>query len=220
MKFDVVGNPDVGDLTVTLKDGESILAEAGAMSRMSGNMDMSTRMIGGLMKAMVRKMVGGESLFVGEYTANEDGQFISLAPAAPGTILHRKMNGNETFHLTKGAFLACTPDIKLKTKFGGLKAFFSGEGAFFIEVSGEGDLFYNAYGGVVEKEIDGEYIVDTGHLVAWESTLDYKIGGMGGIKQTLFSGEGLVMRFNGHGRIFMQTRHLNSFASWLAGYCR
>lgn len=220
MNFEIVGNPDVGDLTITLQEGEAIWTEAGAMSRMSADLDMQTRMIGGLVKAAIRKMVGGESLFVGEYKATKDGQFVSLAPASPGTVLHRKMREGETFHLTAGAFLACSPGMTLRTKFGGLKAFFSGEGAFFIEVSGEGDLFFNAYGAIIEKDLDGDYTVDTGHLVAWEPTLNYRIGGMGGLKQTLFSGEGLVMKFSGTGKIWLQTRHLNSLAGWLAKYCR
>ncbi len=218
MKFDISGNPDYGDLTVALGAGESIWAESGAMSRMSSHLGMRSRMIGGVLQAIVRKLVGGESLLVGEYTASRT-SFVSLSPAEPGCILHRPMKG-ETFHLTAGSFLACTPGMNLHTRFGGLRAFFSGEGGFFIEVSGTGDLFYNAYGGVVEKQVDGGLTVDTGHLVAWEPTLQYTIGGMGGLKQTLFSGEGLVMKFTGRGKVFLQTRHLSGMAGWLSPYCR
>jgi uncharacterized protein (TIGR00266 family) len=124
----------------------------------------------------------------------------------------------DSFLLTAGSFLACTPGLELSTRFGGLRAFFSGEGAFLVEVSGQGDLFYNAYGGVVEKEVQGEFVVDTGHVVGWEPTLSYTIGGMGGLKQTLFSGEGLVMRFTGQGKLILQTRHLPSLAGWLSPY--
>ena len=95
----------------------------------------------------------------------------------------------ETVHLTAGSFVACTPGVTMKTRFGGLRAFFSGEGAFYLECSGSGDLFFNAYGAVHEREVNGSFIVDTGHLVAWESSLRYEIKGMGGLKQTLFSGE-------------------------------
>ena len=109
--------------------------------------------------------------------------------------------------------------MRIRPRFGGFKALFSSEGVVLLEVSGSGDLFYSAFGAVIEREIDGEFTVDTGHVVAWEPTLDYTIGGMGGLKQTLFSGEGLVMRFAGHGRIWLQTRHLPSLAGWLAPYC-
>lgn len=218
MQFDIGGNPDYGDLTVVLEEGESIWSESGAMSRMSADMQMKAKLVGGFVQAVVRRLVGGESLLISEYTATRK-SFVSFSPSIPGTILHRKLNG-DAFYLTAGAFLACTPGIDFKTRFGGLKAFFSGEGAFFIECSGKGDLFYNAYGGVVEKEVRGSLIVDTGHLVAWEPTLNYHIRGMGGLKQTLFSGEGLMMHFQGSGKLYLQTRHLGGLAGWLTPYCR
>jgi uncharacterized protein (TIGR00266 family) len=217
MKFDISGNPSYGDLTIALAAGESVWAEGGAMSRMSSHLELQTRLVGGLLPSVIRKLVGGESLFISEYTAPRMA-FISLAPFHPGCVLHRAMQGDRYF-LTAGSLLACTPGMTLATRFGGLRALFSGEGAFLIEVSGQGDLFYSAYGGVVEKEIDGELIVDTGHVVAWEPTLSYTIGGMGGLKQTFFSGEGLVMRFSGRGKLVLQTRHLPALAGWLRPYC-
>ncbi|MFO7904907.1 MAG: TIGR00266 family protein [Pirellulaceae bacterium] len=151
MKFDIGGNPSYGDLTIALAAHESVWSEGGAMSRMSGHMELRTQMIGGLLKSVVRRLVGGESLFISEYTAPRMA-FVSLAPTYPGCILHREMKG-DSFFLTSGSFLACTPGMNLDTRFGGLRAFFSGEGGFLIEVSGQGDLFYNAYGGVVEKPL-------------------------------------------------------------------
>ncbi len=217
MKFDISGNPSYGDLTIALAAGESFWSEGGAMSRMSSHIELNTRLVGGLLKSAVRRIVGGESLFVSEYTARQMA-FVSLSPACPGSILHRTMKGDH-FFLTAGAFLGCTPGMTLGTRFGGLRAFFSGEGGFLIDVSGQGDLFFNAYGGVVEKDIQGEFVVDTGHVVGWEPTLSYTIGGMGGLKQTLFSGEGLVMRFQGQGKLFLQTRHMSALAGWLRPYC-
>lgn len=218
MQFEIAGNPDYGDLTVALAPGEAIWAEGGAMSRMTANMQVQVRLVGGIIQALLRRVFGGESLLISEYTADGNG-FVSLSPTYPGTVLHRRLNG-EPFILTAGAFLACTPGIQLRTRFGGLKAFFSGEGAFFIECSGHGDLFYCGYGGVLEKEVNGSLIVDTGHVVAWEKSLDYQIRGMGGLKQTLFSGEGLVMQFHGTGKIYLQTRHLGGLVRWLTSYCR
>lgn len=218
MQFDISGNPDYGDLTVALAPGETIQIEGGAMSRMSAHLSMQSRILGGFFQGMVRKVFGGESLFIGEYTAVDSPGYVSLSPSIPGCVLHREMQG-DTFILTGGAFLACTPGLEIKPRFGGLKALFSGEKAFVLEVSGEGDLFYNGYGGVVEKQVDGEFIVDTGHVVAWEPSLTYSIGGMGGLKQTLFSGEGLVMRFKGQGTVWVQTRHMGALSGWLRKYC-
>jgi len=118
-------------------------------------------------------------------------------------------------NIMAGGFLACTPGVNIKAKFGGLKALFSGEGAFLLEASGSGDLFFNSFGGVVEKEINGEFIVDTGHVVAFDPTLDYKITGMGSFKSTMLSGEGMVMRFSGNGKLYLQTRNVSGIASWL-----
>ncbi len=218
MKFDISGNPAYGDLTVDLAAGESVWSEGGAMSRMSSHMELKTRLVAGLLKSVLRKLVGGESLFISEYSAPQAGS-VSLSPGCPGTIMHRQMTG-DSFLLTAGSFLACTPGMELRTKFGGIRAFFSGEGGFLIEVEGTGDLFFNSFGGVIEKEVDGELIVDTGHVVAFEPSLSYTIGGMGGLKQTLFSGEGLVMRFNGRGKLYLQTRQMPALAGWLTPYCR
>ena len=135
----------------------------------------------------------------------------------PGAIVHRKMEG-ELLRLSAGSYLASSAGISLETRFGGLKALFSGEGAFVFDAQGEGDLLFNAYGAIVERELDGELTVDTGHVVAWESSLDYSIEGMGGLKQTLFSGEGLVMRFSGSGKIWLQTRTLSETAGWITPY--
>ena len=217
MKFDISGNPDYGDLTVAMEPGDAIWAESGGMNRMTSHLAMKTHMVGGLAQSVVRKFLGGESLFVAEYTASQLG-FVGISPATPGCVLHREMTG-DSFMLTAGAFLACTPGMDLTPRFGGMRSFFSGEGVVLIEVTGTGDLFYNAFGGVVEREVDGEFIVDTGHVVAWEPTLNYTISGMGGLKQTLFSGEGLVMKFSGHGRLVLQTRHLGGLAGWLSPYC-
>ena len=150
MKPQIIGNPDYGELTVQLEPGEKFWSESGAMSRMSADINVKGRLIGGFFKAFIRKMVGGESLFITEYTA-ESGGLLSMSPKNPGTVLHRALN-NDSFYLTAGSFLACTPGLELKTRFGGFKAFFSGEGAFFIEMKGKGDVFYTSYGGVIEKE--------------------------------------------------------------------
>jgi len=218
MKFEIEGNPDYGQLTVDLAAGETIAAEGGAMAWMSDGMQMNSRLLGGLGRALIRKCFGGESLFVGEYEHPAGGRVV-FSPSSPGSVCHRALQG-DTFILTAGSFLACSPGIDLKTRFGGLKALFSGEGAFVLECRGTGDLFFNAYGAVCERQVDGSLTVDTGHVVAWEPSLSYTIGGMGSLKSTLFSGEGLVMKFTGTGTIWLQTRTMGGLAGWLTPFCR
>lgn len=218
MQFEIHGNPDYGDLEVQLAAGDTILSESGAMNRMSGRLSVGSRLMGGFARSLVRKVLGGESLFLAEYSASGSGS-VGFSPKLPGTVLHRQLSG-DSFFLTGGSFLACTPGVELSLRFGGIKAFFSKEGAFFIECSGTGDVFYNSYGAVVEREVDGSLIVDNGHLVAWEPSLDYEITTTGGLKQTLFSGEGLVMKFKGKGKILLQSRHLGGVINWLRPYCK
>ena len=95
---------------------------------------------------------------------------------------------------------------------------FSGEGLFIIECGGVGDLFFNTFGALIEREIDGEFTVDTGHVVAWEPTLSYRLQGMGSLKSTMLSGEGLAMRFSGKGKIYLQTRTMDALAGWLTPF--
>ncbi|MCY4522778.1 MAG: TIGR00266 family protein [Caldilineaceae bacterium] len=216
MEFRIEGNPDYGHLIVGLGPGERMVAEGGAMAWMSDGVQMKARLLGGFLRAFARKLVGGESLFVGEYSHPTGGE-VAFSPATPGNISHYALFGNSLI-LTGGAFMACTPGVRLKTRFGGFKAMFSGEGMFLIECSGQGDLFFNTYGALVEREVADGFTVDTGHVVAWEPTVDYSMRGMGGLKSTLLSGEGLAMRFSGQGKVFLQTRTLGSVANWLTPF--
>ena len=216
MDHSIDGNPDYGHLTVRLNPGESFIAEGGAMSWMSSGAEVKARLLGGFLPALIRKLVGGESLFVGEYSHLTGGE-VTFSPAAPGTIGHRRLSG-DSLVLTGGSFMACSPGVNLATRFGGLRSMFSGEGMFLIECSGFGDLFFNTYGAMIEREVDGSFTVDTGHVVAWEPSLEYTIRGMGGLKSTLLSGEGLAMRFSGSGKIYLQTRTIGSLASWLSPF--
>jgi uncharacterized protein (TIGR00266 family) len=123
--------------------------------------------------------------------------------------------GGETICLQPGAYVASTPELKLKARWAGFKSWFSGEGLFKLTVSGTGTLWYGAYGELLEKQVDGEYIVDTAHLVAYEPHMKLKIQLAGGLFSSLFSGEGFVTRIEGQGKITIQTRSLSGLAGWL-----
>ena len=217
MDFSIDGNPDYGQLKVELRPGDRIVAEGGSMAWMSAGANVKLRLLGGLFKSLVRRLVANESLFVAEYSHPGVG-FVTFSPATPGSVAHRRLDG-DSFILTAGSYMASTPGIELKTRFGGLRSLFSGEGAFLIECSGTGDLFFNAYGALVEKEIDGSLTVDTGYVVAWEPGVSYRIRGMGNLKSTVLSGEGLAMSFSGTGKVFLQTRTMGGVAGWLTPFC-
>jgi len=219
MSVEVVSNPDFGHLEISLDQGQSIICESGAMAAMDSDLKLDTQMMGGFFPALWRKMVAGESLLSGVYTSQRSGSRLWLSPSIPGQVVAYSLAGRSLL-LTSGSFLACEGGVKLGTRFGGLKAMFSGEGMFFIEASGNGTLWFNSYGSIIERQVEGELIVDTGHVVAWEPGLSWTVTGMGNLFSTFFSGEGLVLKFSGSGKVWLQTRSVSGLASWLAGYCR
>jgi uncharacterized protein (TIGR00266 family) len=215
-----------------LNQGEQINTESGSMLGMTTGMDIKTRMnrsydkkanivvrffsaLWGFFVAMMRKIFGGESFFINTYTAKQDNSELILAPSVIGDIVHFPMSGQKMI-IQASSFLASSPDVSLKLKWGGLRTLFGGEGLVMLQAAGQGDLFINSYGGVVPIDIQGAYIVDTGHVVAFEDSLSFKIKRVGGWKSTLFSGEGLVCHFSGTGKLFIQTRQLGSLVSWLS----
>jgi len=104
----------------------------------------------------------------------------------------------------------------VETKWQGLtKGFFSGESLFLIRCQGKGDLWFSSYGGIINIDVDGDYVVDTGNIVAFTDGLEYEITKVGGYKSLFFSGEGFVCRFSGKGKVWIQTRKVNAFTSWL-----
>ncbi|QDU66413.1 TIGR00266 family protein [Engelhardtia mirabilis] len=218
MQIQLDGNPDFGRASLVLGSHEVVRTESGAMSFADPGLDLRVVVPGGLLGGLARRLLGGESFFLGEYQGPRGGR-LGIAPSLPGEVIHRTLRG-ETLRLTAGSFLACSEGIATRTRFGGLRSLFSGEGAFLIEVSGEGELLFNAYGAIVERELDGELIVDTGHLVAFEESIEYEISGFGGLKSTLFSGEGLTMRMRGRGRVWLQTRTVRGTAGWVTPYLR
>jgi uncharacterized protein (TIGR00266 family) len=213
LKFKIDGSPDFSFLTVTLPAGQMLKVEASAMATMDTNLVMKTKMKGG-----ISRMLSGENLFLNEFTAENGQGEIGIAPATPGDLIHRYLRG-ETLYLQSGAFVASSPDIKIETKWQGFtKGFFSGESLFLIRASGEGDLWLNSYGAIIEIDVKDGYVVDTGNIVAFTEGLEYSISKVGGYKSLFFSGEGFVCRFKGEGKLWIQTRSVGAFAGWASKY--
>ncbi|NCA21521.1 MAG: TIGR00266 family protein [Crocinitomicaceae bacterium] len=207
-KFDC--KPDFGYLTINVPAGKMVKVEAAAMAGMDTNMEMKTKLKGGF-----KRFLSGESLFINEFTAKNGNAEIQIAPASPGDIDHVYLD-NESIFLQNSAFVASGSEIDVQTKWQGFtKGFFSGENFFLIKCTGKGDVWFNSYGGIIPIDVDGSYVVDTGHIVAFTEGLDYSISSVGGYKSLFFSGEGLVCRFSGTGRVWIQTRKLQPFLSWL-----
>ena len=215
MQVDIRYKPSYSLAIVSLGAGESVQAEGGAMVSMSSNVAVQTGMRGGLVGALKRKVLGGESFFMNTFTSEGSAGEITFAPSLPGDVQVRELSG-ETFFLQSGSYIASPDSIQVDTQWGGAKTFFGSEGLFLLKATGSGPLIFSSYGAIHEVEVTGRsYIVDTGHIVGFTSGLDFNVKRVGGWKSTVFSGEGLVCEFTGTGKLFMQTRSSQAFLSWL-----
>jgi uncharacterized protein (TIGR00266 family) len=141
---------------------------------------------------------------------------MTLASPLPGDIMHVPMAGG-VMMVQSGSFICSSPGVTTDTQWGGAKTFFAGEGLFLLKCQGQGDLFVSSYGAIhpVELQAGQSYVVDTGHIVAFEGTMNFNVRGSGGLKQTLFSGEGLVAEFTGPGRLYLQSRNFMALVQTL-----
>lgn len=218
MKTTIEAAPAFGYLHVDLDPGESIWAEPDAMASMSTQIQLSTSMNGGFMTALAKKFLGGESFFINKFTNKGTSvQRVTLVQAMPGDLreLLFLAGQRQSFCFQPGAYVASTRNIKLGVRWAGWASFLAREGLFKLEVKGEGKVFYGAYGAMVEKNVVGEYIVDTGHLVGYDPSISLHVQLAGGIFSSFFGGEGLVTRLEGKGKVILQTRSLSGFAAWL-----
>ena len=216
MKVDVRYRPAYALAMVTLDAKETIQVESGAMVGMSPDLEMETEARGGFLKSLTRSMFGGESFFLNTYTASSPGDSVALAPPLPGDISVIEMH-DETLLVQSGSYLASSEGIEVDTKWSGAKTFFGSEGLIMLKISGTGTLIVSSYGAIhpVELEAGQSYVVDTGHLVTFESHMQYQVKKVAGWKSTLFSGEGLVAELAGPGKLTLQSRSQDSFLSWL-----
>jgi uncharacterized protein (TIGR00266 family) len=197
---------------VQLDANEAIRTESGAMVGMSANLHLESKMQGGLLASLGRAVLAGESLFQSTYTAQGGPGEILLAPSTPGDILGIELN-NQAFFVQRGSWLAGTTALNLETKFAGMQMI-GGEGAFLIKVSGTGTLLLSSYGAIhkVVLAAGESYIVDSGHIVAFEASVKYEATKAAkGLLSTVTSGEGLVFRYTGPGEIYLQSRNLQAF---------
>lgn len=216
MEYEIRNRPAFANVLIRLTRGESVVTESDAMASMSSSLSLRTRWSGGFFSAILRHLFGGESLFMNEYSTASSGELVLTQPT-PGDIECIELKG-QSLYLQAGAFIGCDPTVQMGLGFAGFASFFAKEGLFRLRCSGHGRLWFGAYGGIVVKDIQDEFIVDSGHLVAFEPSVHLSIGLAGGIFSSLFSGEGLVMRLKGPGRAYLQSRSIEALASWVNGH--
>jgi len=213
MQFDVQYRPANSLARVLLQPGESVVAESGAMVGMSTNVQMQTQS-GGVVSGL-KRLFGGESFFRNTFYVQDGPGEVLLAHAVCGdmTVLEMTQYG---YYVQSTSYIASTPNVQINTKIGGFKTFFAGEGLFVLQATctGPGQMLIGAFGGIQELQCDGNLVIDTGHLVAWDSTLEYSVGkSASGWIGSFLSGEGLVCHFRGQGRIWIQSRNPAEYGS-------
>lgn len=224
-KFSVTGEVDPF-LHVSLARGESISCESDAMVMIEDTLDLSGRMQGGIGQALMRRLANGESFFQQHIEARRGDGDCLLAPTLPGAIDVLDV-GARQYNIADGAYLASTTGVQVTAKSQGIgNALFAGTGGFFIgQSSGSGQLVVSGFGSIFGLDVvpGKDLIIDNGHVVCWDSTLRYEIaastsqgqGMLGSLVNSVKSGEGVVLRFSGSGKVTVCSRNRNSFVTWL-----
>ncbi len=215
MQIEIMHRPSYSLAVARLTPNERIRAEAGAMVSMSSSVAIETKAEGGLLKSLGRAVLGGESFFQNFFVASAQGGEVTLAPELPGDMMLIELKGSKLM-LQAGSYVASENGVELTAKVS-MKACLSAEGISMLEATGAGKLLVSSYGAIFERTIgSGEkYIVDTTHLVAFDASMGVTPKTVGGLKSTLFSGEGLVVELTGPGTIYMQTRSPKALIDWI-----
>ena len=214
MEVEILHGPGNSAARVTLGTSETCTAEGGAMVSMSGDMDVQTtthkKGKGGILKG-VKRLLAGENFFINHFTAGGAGGEVLLAATLPGDMMCRTLN-SENWIVQGGSYVASETGVEIDLGWQGFKSFLSGESIFWLHLNGTGKVVINSFGAIYPIDVDGEYIVDTGHIVAFEETLDFKISKAGkSWFSSILGGEGLVCRFQGRGTVWCQSHNSTSF---------
>ena len=223
MKHEILYQPSYSLAVVSLDQGEQIMAESGAMVSMSPTIKVEAKAAGGSFFGAIKSAVGGESLFRTTFRAESGPGEVAFAPSSMGDVMAVSMTGPK-FFVQPGSYLAGDVGLAVNVQ-GSMRGMLSGEGLFLLTIEGSGLLLLSSFGAIHPKTLAAgeEYIVDTGHIVAFEHTVGYQIekasgqsqgvgGFLKGMVQSALTGEGFVCRYRGPGRIYLQTRQLPGFA--------
>lgn len=215
MQIEILHRPDSAIAHITLESGEELVAEGGSMVAMNGSINASTTLKqgkGGGILGGLKRMLAGESLFLSVFRSPISGGEIFLAPDLVGDIIVHEMSHGQELVVQAGSYLASSAYVDIDLGFQGFKSFFSGESIFWLQISGTGTVLLSSFGGIYDIDVEGEYIVDTGHIVAFEKSLTFEITKAGSSWIGAFlGGEGLVCKFKGRGKLYCQTHNPSAF---------
>lgn len=218
MRVQLRGGPSYTMAYCQMDRGETVQSERGALVMMSPDVGVSFTTGGGVVKGMIRKKFGAESMFLGLYQAKVHNAWVAFAPAMPGDIIPVEVTENGPPLVAEtGAFLAADGAVKIAVRPARTTAMLMREGATALHFRGSGTVLLCAYGAIemVALGPNQSTIVDTGHLVAFDDSVQMRARPLGGAVAAAATGEGLVAEITGPGRVWVQTRSPEEFGSWL-----
>ncbi len=200
---------------IKLAGDEQIKVEPGAMVSHTDGLTTETKAEGGFFGGL-KRMVAGESFFQNTWKAPAGGGELTVAPSLPGDMVVLKIGGGD-FLLASGAYVASEMSVAMDASWGGAKGFFGFGGLILLRITGTGQVVAATYGAIEERVLTAgqRYVVDTGHIVGFDATVQFAVIKSGGWKSTILGGEGLVCQLTGPGRVLMQSRSTEAFLSWL-----
>ena len=225
-QFSLVGSPEPF-LHVAMRRGDKIFCESNAMVMMEDPLELKGRLQGGLMQSLLRRFANEESLFQQHIEAVRGDGDCLLSAALDGDMQILDVGATQ-YLLSDGAFVAAHDSVEVKARLnsslGG--AFFGNTGGFLVmETSGQGQVVVAGCGTLFEIEVEPnkEIVIDNGHVVCWESRLNYSLsvstsqssGLLGNLMNSVMSGEGMVLRFSGKGKVVICSRNRQNLLAWL-----
>ena len=221
MQFDIENGPSYAVVRATMDRGDRLMAETGAMISRTESVHADAEVgggegIGGVIKSAVSS---SKDLVENAFEAEADGAELTLAPDHPGDVFGVDVGEDGPIRVNSGSTLAWQPTVDRSTAFNDAGGFFSSGSLRVLELSGSGRAFLSAYGSIVETEVTPEdaTVVDTDHLIAWTDGLSVSRETDGSIKSAMLGGEGLVSKFSGRGRVWIQTRNPAVFRTQAGG---
>ncbi len=218
MKYEIKYDPSYSMLVVDLEVGERITGEAGALTYMTPNINVETRTREkSILGTLKTSLLGGQSLFVTDFTSIGGPGQIALGAAPIGDIQKLELNPNQGWIIERSSYLASSNHVDLDVRWEGFSRGLFGQGLFMIKTTGSGDLFINTFGAIDEHQLEPgeELVVDNFHLVAFSDSCEYEVKKFGNWKETILSGEGLVTHIRGPGKVYLQTKNLREFVEFL-----
>ncbi len=207
MKYSIIGN-NLQLVSIELKPGEKVYAEAGGFVYKSENVQMKASAKGGITEAF-KRVLTAESFFVAEFFTENGEGIVGFGPSVPGKIKPITLKKGQEFIAERDAFLCAEESVSLDIKIvKAAAAIFGGEGIILQKLKGPGAAFINVLGDMIEYSLEEGQVLEIarGHVAGFEPSVEYDVRYVGDIKTAVFGGSGLLLaKLTGPGTVYLQS---------------